>query len=96
MLFSNCVGLQTQQVPESNYVESARMGLLAVDINNKLVVKTIGKDSPTELSGIKRGDIIVSADGKIVMTSGRAGGLPFAGPSKGPDRKRKKQNQASA
>jgi predicted metalloprotease with PDZ domain len=66
--FSGCGGLRTQREPEGNFVEVARIGVNTIDINNKLVVKALQKDSPAELSGIKRGDIIVSADGKIITT----------------------------
>ena len=71
ILFSGCVGLRTQrevEEPEGNFVELARLGVNTVDINNELVVKALQKDFPAERAGVKRGDIIISVDGKIITT----------------------------
>jgi membrane-associated protease RseP (regulator of RpoE activity) len=68
ILLSGCVGLRTQREPEGNYVELARLGMYAEDSNNELVVTTLQKDFPAELAGVKRGDIIVTIDGKKVTS----------------------------
>jgi len=69
ILLSGCAELQTQRPPEGNFVQVARIGTNTVDINNKVVVKALGKDFPAEISGVKPGDIIVSADGKTITTT---------------------------
>lgn len=69
ILFSGCAGVRTQRAPEGNFVEVARIGIDPVDIYNKVVVKALVKDSAAEISGVKPGDIIVSADGKIFTTT---------------------------
>lgn len=71
ILFSGCAGLRTLQEseePEGNFVELARLGVNTVDINNELVVKALQKDFPAERAGVKRGDVFVSIDGKIIIT----------------------------
>lgn len=76
ILFSGCAGLRTlreTEEPEGNFVEVARLGInIKIDIiNNEIVVTAVQKDFPAEIAGIKRGDIIVSADRKI-MTDKKA------------------------
>jgi C-terminal processing protease CtpA/Prc len=71
ILFSGCVGLRTQQEveePEGNFVELARLGVNTVDMHNELIVKALEKDFPAERAGVKRGDIFISVDGKIITT----------------------------
>ena len=68
ILFSGCAGLRSQQEFEGNYVNVARLGMTSETINNELVVTSLNEGSPAELAGVKRGDIIVSIDGKIIAT----------------------------
>jgi membrane-associated protease RseP (regulator of RpoE activity) len=61
-LLVGCAGVQTH--PETNDVEVMRIGMRSENINNKMVVKEVMKSFPAERAGIKRGDIVVSIDGK--------------------------------
>lgn len=61
-LLVGCAGVQTH--PETNDVEVIRIGLRSENINNNMVVKEVMKGFPAERAGIKRGDIVVSIDGK--------------------------------
>ena len=65
VLSPGCAEVQTKQEPQGNYVESPKVGIF---INNKLVVEFLLKDLLAERAGIKRGDIIVSVNGKKITT----------------------------
>jgi hypothetical protein len=68
ILLSGCAGLRTKPAPEGNFVDIAQIGIITEYLNNKVIVKSTGKDSPAELSGVKTGDIIISGDGKIITS----------------------------
>ena len=68
MLFSGCAGSRSQQEPEGNYVKVAKLGIMVDTINNELVVTSLKDGDPAELAGVKRGDIIISIDGKIITS----------------------------
>ena len=53
--------VQTKQEPQGNYVESTKVGIF---INNKLIVESLLKDLLAERAGVRRGEIIVSVNGK--------------------------------
>jgi membrane-associated protease RseP (regulator of RpoE activity) len=68
ILLSGCAALRSHQEPEGNFVNVARASTASETINNELVVKSLREGFPAELAGVKRGDIIVSIDGKIFTT----------------------------
>jgi S1-C subfamily serine protease len=65
VLSSGCAEVQIKQEPQGNYVESPKVGIF---INNKSVVESLLKDLLAERAGIRRGDIIVSVNGKKITT----------------------------
>jgi hypothetical protein len=68
ILFAGCADLQSKPESENNFVAVARLGISSENINNALVVKSTIKGFSAELAGIKRGDIIISADEKIITS----------------------------
>lgn len=68
ILLFGCAGLRSRQEPEGNFIKVVRLGIITETINNELVVKSLREGFPAELAGVKRGDIIVSIDGKIFTT----------------------------
>lgn len=67
IVISGCAGLRTQQEPEGNYVEVAKLGVNFEDNNNELVVNALQKNFPAEFAGVKRGDVLVSIDSGAVL-----------------------------
>ncbi len=55
--------------PEYNTVEVVRLGVMTYTISNELVVKDFQKESPAADAGVKRGDIIVSIDGRTITAN---------------------------
>jgi len=70
MIFvSGCAGLRAQREPEGNYVEVARLGMEVEEVHNRVIVELLQKGFPAELSGVKRGDVVVSVDGKTISSA---------------------------
>jgi hypothetical protein len=68
ILLSGCATVASLRKPEGNQLELPRLGMKTDTINNELVVKDFTKTSAADLTGVKRGDIVVSIDGKAITT----------------------------
>lgn len=93
---SNMVKQIATQLIETGKIERGYLGVTIQDLNNNLkefygrdtgaIVTSVVKGSPAEKSGLKRGDLIISVDGKNVKDSAelknKIGSLPPDKPTK--------------
>lgn len=63
-----CTRMPQQPDQTDNFVDTLKVGISIVTINNEAVVKSLAKNFPAENVGIMRGDIIVTGDGKKITT----------------------------